>query len=192
MNPIILYTFHDRWRLQRILWAPGAEYEETKKLDRDYNGVYAICNIAQDKSYIGASATVYTRFRHHIRALNIKKHHNKGLQKDWSTLGHKAFLFCVLEKDLHLNFAPYPEYLNPIGQVPYDDCDTLEKKLRARENLWIRDTYDRKLYNTRDAYGRDLKVAKALEYERARKEDKFGLFRYAEQRCQQKASGDTP
>jgi group I intron endonuclease len=60
-------------------------------------GVYMICNIANNKIYIGSSFNVYARISAHIRLLNKGKHENEYLQHSFNKHKKECFEFVMLE-----------------------------------------------------------------------------------------------
>lgn len=60
-------------------------------------GVYAIRNLNNGKSYVGASRNLSNRKRNHFSALNRNEHVNMNLQESFNADGSEAFVFEVLE-----------------------------------------------------------------------------------------------
>jgi group I intron endonuclease len=61
-------------------------------------GIYAICNTADGKRYIGQSIEVERRNKEHIDKLKCGKHHNQYLQSAFAKYGVDSFEFRILEE----------------------------------------------------------------------------------------------
>jgi group I intron endonuclease len=61
------------------------------------SGIYKIENLIDGKFYIGSAASITTRRKNHLCALNAKQHSNKHLQRAWIKYGSENFRFIVLE-----------------------------------------------------------------------------------------------
>jgi len=59
--------------------------------------VYLILNTITGKRYVGSSAHVERRWKHHRDQLKAKKHHSPHLQRSWDKHGPVVFLFEILE-----------------------------------------------------------------------------------------------
>lgn len=60
------------------------------------SGIYAILNKINNKSYIGMSQDIHTRWAAHKYRLNHNIHKNKHLQSAWNKYGESSFDFFVL------------------------------------------------------------------------------------------------
>lgn len=60
-------------------------------------GIYMIVNLITNKTYIGKSINIDSRWKSHISNLKTNKHINKDLQLDWNKFGESNFSFKVLE-----------------------------------------------------------------------------------------------
>ena len=60
-------------------------------------GIYMIVNTLTNKSYIGKSINVESRWKSHISNLKNNKHINRDLQLDWNKFGESNFSFKLLE-----------------------------------------------------------------------------------------------
>lgn len=60
-------------------------------------GVYAIINTVNGKTYIGSSHNIQHRWQDHCRDLRIGRHHSSVLQHAWNKYGEAAFAFQVME-----------------------------------------------------------------------------------------------
>jgi len=60
------------------------------------SGVYEIVHTTTQRSYIGSSVHIPTRWRRHKVALNRGVHHSTYLQNTWRKYGEQAFTFKVL------------------------------------------------------------------------------------------------
>jgi len=65
--------------------------------------VYEICNISNNKRYIGCSSNVRKRWDHHKHLLRLNKHDNKYLQSSWNTHGEDKFVFIILFQFKNIN-----------------------------------------------------------------------------------------
>jgi group I intron endonuclease len=75
-------------------------------------GIYEIMNIISNKSYIGSSKDIETRWKRHIRDLNNNKHHNIYLQRSFNIYGIDNFQFNVIELcDINFLFINENKYL---------------------------------------------------------------------------------
>lgn len=83
-------------------------------------GIYKIENTENGKVYVGQSVTIERRFTSHRTALRGDYHNNSKLQEDFNKFGEDAFLFEILE----------------------------EVKIKTDEDLWARETYWCKFYNS--------------------------------------------
>ncbi len=61
-------------------------------------GVYCIKNLINEKSYIGSSGNILSRWRQHLRALEKGNHHSKILQRAYNKYGLENFEFIILEE----------------------------------------------------------------------------------------------
>lgn len=60
-------------------------------------GIYKITNITNNKSYIGSSVNIKSRWRQHKSCLRKGTHHCIGLQRAWNKYGENNFEFSILE-----------------------------------------------------------------------------------------------
>jgi len=60
-------------------------------------GLYAITNTVTNKSYVGSSCNIKSRFSSHKAALNNGYHHNSYLLRAWKKYGTAAFKFKILK-----------------------------------------------------------------------------------------------
>ena len=61
-------------------------------------GVYRIKNKFNNKVYVGSTVTSFEkRWGEHTYSLNLGKHANYKLQRDWRKYGPNAFIFEILE-----------------------------------------------------------------------------------------------
>ena len=67
-----------------------------KKVEHEC-GIYAIVNKINNKSYIGKSIDIHTRWKEHIYLLSRGVHQNKHLQSAWNKYGEEAFEFIVIK-----------------------------------------------------------------------------------------------
>lgn len=61
-------------------------------------GIYGIFNSLDGKVYVGSSANIARRWRHHKLMLTTGKHRNAHLLRAWSAYGADVFEFRVLEE----------------------------------------------------------------------------------------------
>ncbi len=59
-------------------------------------GIYEIKNLVNNKSYIGESKDIRTRWASHLSALKCNRHHSKELQSDFNKYGFDNFAFNIL------------------------------------------------------------------------------------------------
>jgi group I intron endonuclease len=60
-------------------------------------GIYKICCLVNNKSYIGSSANMQSRKADHFRLLRQSRHPNRYLQAAWKKYGEDAFVFIILK-----------------------------------------------------------------------------------------------
>jgi len=60
--------------------------------------VYKICNLNNNKVYIGSAYKYKERKQRHIRDLNKNKHHNQRLQNSWNKHGEENFIFEIIKE----------------------------------------------------------------------------------------------
>lgn len=60
-------------------------------------GIYAIVNTVNGKTYIGSSSNIEQRWYGHRRDLRGGHHHSSVLQRAWNKYGEAAFVFQVME-----------------------------------------------------------------------------------------------
>lgn len=60
-------------------------------------GVYAIVNTVNGKTYIGSSANIQHRWQDHRRDLRGGRHHSSILQRAWNKYGESVFEFQIME-----------------------------------------------------------------------------------------------
>jgi len=73
---------------------------EIKRKELQFNGVYCIINIVNNKKYVGSCAAkdfIYMRLMHHKKDLENKKHCNIKLQRAFNKYGIENFIFEILE-----------------------------------------------------------------------------------------------
>lgn len=80
-------------------------------------GIYTITNIKNKKVYVGSTTTSFDqRFKEHQRKLNLGKHSNYRLQKDWNKYGKSSFKFEILEiVESDICFAIEQYWINTIN-----------------------------------------------------------------------------
>jgi len=61
-------------------------------------GIYKITNIITNKSYIGSSINITSRWYHHKTALKFNKHHSKKLQRSYNIHGKDNFKYEIIEE----------------------------------------------------------------------------------------------
>lgn len=82
-------------------------------------GVYAIVNGSTERTYIGSSSRLASRWIEHRSRLRAGTHTNRALQTDWNECGERMFAFVALEsvddkqtrlerETLHLRVAHQP------------------------------------------------------------------------------------
>ena len=69
------------------------EYKERRKPA----GVFMVKNAANGKILLGSSLNVEGPLNSHRFMLDVGKHGNEALQKDWFTFGAESFVFEILE-----------------------------------------------------------------------------------------------
>ncbi len=84
------------FNMMKLPGFPRYKMEDYNKTDK-VSGVYCLLNLNNDKVYIGYSDNVGKRVLGHIKSLEIKKHFNSRLQKDWEKFSSK-FVFGILQK----------------------------------------------------------------------------------------------
>lgn len=62
------------------------------------SGIYAIECVITGVRYIGSSYNIKTRYKKHIRELNLCKHHCYLLQQAFNKYGESAFRLLILHK----------------------------------------------------------------------------------------------
>lgn len=58
--------------------------------------VYQICNLNNDKRYVGSTTQLRRRHQQHLWGLRNKRHHSPKLQNAWEKHGENAFQFCTI------------------------------------------------------------------------------------------------
>ena len=61
------------------------------------SGIYGIFNKTNNKVYIGKASNFKSRWKDHIKLLNLNKHKNKHLQAAWNKDGTENFKFVILQ-----------------------------------------------------------------------------------------------
>lgn len=72
------------------------KFKELKKVPKSA-GIYSICNLLNNKRYIGSTNNFYNRFHEHKCLLRNNKHHSLHLQNAFNKYGEGAFVFQILE-----------------------------------------------------------------------------------------------
>ena len=72
------------------------KFKELKKVPKSA-GIYSICNLLNNKRYIGSTNNFYNRFHEHKCLLRNNKHHNMHLQNAYNKYGINCFVFKILE-----------------------------------------------------------------------------------------------
>lgn len=89
-------------------------------------GVYAIVNGSTERTYIGISTNMRSRWHTHRSALRKGTHHAPELQRDWNFYGERMFAFVPLEvvhdfkkrierEQVHLNAAHHAYNVSTIA-----------------------------------------------------------------------------
>lgn len=60
-------------------------------------GIYCIRNKYDNRTYIGKSTDIGSRWHSHLNLLNSGKHHTVSLQEAWLSYGFSAFEFSIVE-----------------------------------------------------------------------------------------------
>ncbi len=81
-------------------------------------GIYKIQNKVDNKTYIGKSSDIYTRWYNHKNKLKSGSHENSYLQNAWNKYGAENFLFEVLEISERSDHLPILESY----WISYLDC----------------------------------------------------------------------
>lgn len=61
-------------------------------------GIYKICNLVNNKVYIGQSVDIESRRVAHIEALRSQRHYNDHLNKSFKKYGESSFEFTIIEE----------------------------------------------------------------------------------------------
>lgn len=72
------------------------KYEMYKRYP-NFQGIYRIVNITNNKWYIGSSINIRQRIHQHLRDLRQNTHDNAKLQNAWNKYGKDAFEFWIVE-----------------------------------------------------------------------------------------------
>lgn len=109
------------------------ELKQNYKLSVRPIGVFQICNLTNEKVFVGSSENLDGIFIGHKFQLNAGIHPNKQFQADWNELGEDKFAFEILEK---------LEQRNGID---------IKKELEFLEDLWLEklQPFGKKGYNER-------------------------------------------
>ena len=67
-------------------------------MNKKISGVYCICNIINNKKYIGSSKNIKHRIGDHFSQLRNNIHHNTHLQHAWNKYGKDCFEWIVIER----------------------------------------------------------------------------------------------
>lgn len=105
-------------------------FEEINKLQYKQSGIYAIICMSTNKSYIGSTVDLKSRFSANKCNLKYGSHCNPELQKDWELYGQSNFVFeileLVLEKELllvrekfYIENCPFVYNKVEPGKLPY-------------------------------------------------------------------------
>jgi group I intron endonuclease len=62
------------------------------------SGIYKILNKINNKSYIGSSSNIKSRWNVHLSKLNLQKHHSILLQRAYNKYGEENFVFIIIEE----------------------------------------------------------------------------------------------
>lgn len=87
-------------------------------------GIYAIKCLKTNMEYIGSTKNIQLRLGKHFSELNLNRHRNTRLQKDYNEYGHENFEIFVYE---------------------YTDKNLLEKEKRYQINKGIKNIYNEKI-----------------------------------------------
>jgi group I intron endonuclease len=60
------------------------------------SGIYKITNLKNGNTYIGCSRDIWGRWRIHYNALEMNRHENSKLQKEWNIYEQKSFEFSII------------------------------------------------------------------------------------------------
>lgn len=61
-------------------------------------GIYKICNLVNNKVYIGQSVDIKERYDSHFEALRSNRHYNVYLQRSFNKYTMNCFDFCIIEE----------------------------------------------------------------------------------------------
>ena len=63
--------------------------------------MYVITCSANGHQYVGSSSAIAGRWAVHVSHLELKRHHNARLQRDWDRYGAKKFNFAIIDVTPH-------------------------------------------------------------------------------------------
>lgn len=111
---------------------------QARELSR--NGVYAVRNIVNGKSYIGSTSSrkgFRARFSHHVTCLRKGNYGCTKLQRAWDKYGSDAFEFCILEfceKSECLNKEQFYIETTQAVRCGYNICHRANSRLGAKHS----------------------------------------------------------
>ena len=120
--------------------------DDTFKLTK-LSGIYSITNTSNNKTYIGESLDIKSRWKFHIDNLRSNAHENTKLQRDYNNFGEDVFEFKVL-----------------LPHVSYSTIQT-KAELIILENYYIRQQKPELLYNVENSMEQILNNQKILKGE---------------------------
>jgi group I intron endonuclease len=137
---------------------------ELKRKELQFNGIYKIINIKNNKFYIGSCSSksfLYERLKHHQQDLLNNKHCNKYLQNSFNKYSIEYFYFEIIEKcnsDICIEREQYwidllkPHYnlLKIAGSSFGRKCEqiTREKIRKANKQFWENPENKEKMKNS--------------------------------------------
>ena len=98
-------------------------------------GVYQILNLLNGRAYFGSCRRFKERWSEHRRLLNLGKHKNSFLQRDFVKSGEEFFVFSVLqvvEGERNLRLAVEQQYLDANYDNQYQ-CYNFDRYAHSRE-----------------------------------------------------------
>jgi group I intron endonuclease len=125
------------------VFSKGDLYLCIMNISLDHCGIYKITNIVNNKSYIGSSLNIETRWKTHIRNLQSDNHKNPHLQSAFNEYGERNFICESIENLDNLNTK-----------------SEILSKMLERESYWMMyyESYNRNIgYNIRPAIKLDFK-----------------------------------
>ena len=108
-------------------------------------GIYCICNLVNNRQYIGSTNNMWRRFTEHRRHLKSGIHGNAFLQNDYNKCGKEAFAFFILEECKLSNCLELEQQWLDIVWDNKQQCYNIDCVAGARTNSVVSEETKRKI-----------------------------------------------